>query len=108
MTIRQVVEFKPVENLHMNGNATQGENIADLVGILLGVDAVKKTEQLSAAVGCYFRVRIQHKKLSLCLVYHYKNERTQIQSKLHRPATCSEYLSSLPFAVVSENGMKDA
>jgi putative endopeptidase len=29
----------------VNGNATQGENIADLGGILLGWDAFKKTEQ---------------------------------------------------------------
>ena len=29
---------------HINGNATQGENIADLGGMLLGLDAFKKTD----------------------------------------------------------------
>jgi putative endopeptidase len=43
MIIRQFDEFNPVDTLHVNGNATQGENIADLGGILLGLDAFKKT-----------------------------------------------------------------
>jgi putative endopeptidase len=41
--IRQFNEFNPVDTLHINGNATQGENIADLGGLLLGIDAFKKT-----------------------------------------------------------------
>jgi putative endopeptidase len=42
--IRQFSEFNPVDTLHVNGDATQGENIADLGGLLLGLDALKKTE----------------------------------------------------------------
>lgn len=42
--IRQFNEFSPVDTLHVNGDATQGENIADLGGLLLGLDAFKKTE----------------------------------------------------------------
>lgn len=34
-----------VYGLHVNGKATQGENIADLGGIAIGVDAFKKTDQ---------------------------------------------------------------
>lgn len=41
--IRQFNEFNPVDTLHINGDATQGENIADLGGLLLGLDAFKKT-----------------------------------------------------------------
>ena len=42
--IRQFNEFTPVDTLHVNGEASQGENIADLGGVLLGLDAFKKTE----------------------------------------------------------------
>lgn len=34
-----------VYGLHVNGKATQGENIADLGGIAIGLDAFKKTDQ---------------------------------------------------------------
>lgn len=41
--IKQFNEMIPVDNLHINGSATQGENIADLGGMLLGLNAFKKT-----------------------------------------------------------------
>jgi putative endopeptidase len=44
MIVRQFNEFVPVDTLHVNGSATQGENIADLGGMLLGLDAFKKTD----------------------------------------------------------------
>lgn len=43
--IEQFNEFVPVDDKHVNGEATQGENIADLGGLLLGLDAFKKTAQ---------------------------------------------------------------
>lgn len=43
--VKQFNEFMPVDTIHVNGDATQGENIADLGGLLLGLDAFKKTEQ---------------------------------------------------------------
>jgi putative endopeptidase len=42
--IRQFNEFNPVDTLHINGSATQGENIADLGGLVIGLDAFRKTE----------------------------------------------------------------
>ncbi|HLG40736.1 MAG TPA: M13 family metallopeptidase, partial [Chitinophagaceae bacterium] len=41
--VKQFNDYEPVRNYHINGNATQGENIADLGGILLGIEAFKKT-----------------------------------------------------------------
>jgi len=43
--VQQFNEYIAVDNLHVNGDATQGENIADLGGILLGWEAFKKTEE---------------------------------------------------------------
>jgi putative endopeptidase len=42
--IRQFNEFVPVDTLHVNGNATQGENIADLGGLVIAWDAFIKTD----------------------------------------------------------------
>jgi len=42
--VRQFNEFIPVDTIHVNGDATQGENIADLGGLLIGWDAFIKTE----------------------------------------------------------------
>lgn len=45
LIVRQYDGYVAVGDLHVNGNATQGENIADLGGVLLGWEAFKKTEQ---------------------------------------------------------------
>lgn len=43
--VKQFDEYEPLPGYHINGKATLGENIADLGGILLGIEAFKKTEQ---------------------------------------------------------------
>jgi putative endopeptidase len=43
--VKQFNEYEPVKGYHINGKATLGENIADLGGILLGIEAFKKTDQ---------------------------------------------------------------
>jgi len=48
MIVRQFDEYVVVDSLHVNGEATQGENIADLAGMLLGWDAFTQTEQYKA------------------------------------------------------------
>ena len=45
MIVRQFDEFIAVDSLHINGNMTQGENIADLAGTVMGYEAFKKTNQ---------------------------------------------------------------
>ncbi len=45
MMIKQYNEFVPLDTLHVNGEWTLSENIADLAGLLICLDAFKKTEQ---------------------------------------------------------------
>ena len=45
MIVRQFNEFIAVDSLHVNGELTQGENIADLGGVIMGYEAFKKTDQ---------------------------------------------------------------
>jgi putative endopeptidase len=43
--VKQFNAYEPLPGLHINGRASLGENIADYGGLLLGLDAFKKTEQ---------------------------------------------------------------
>ncbi len=45
MIVRQFNNFIAVDTLHVKGDQTQGENIADLGGIVMGYEAFKKTNQ---------------------------------------------------------------
>jgi len=43
--VRQFNGYQVLDSLHVNGKATAGENIADLGGIVIALDAFKQTEQ---------------------------------------------------------------
>jgi len=43
--VAQFDAFEPLPGMHVNGKASLGENIADLGGVLVGLDAFEKTEQ---------------------------------------------------------------
>ena len=43
--VKQFNAFEPLPGLHINGEASLGENIADFGGLMIGIDAFKKTEQ---------------------------------------------------------------
>jgi putative endopeptidase len=43
--VKQFDAYTPLPGLHINGKASLGENIADYGGLLLGLEAFKKTEQ---------------------------------------------------------------
>ena len=45
MIVHQFDNYIAVDSLHINGEITQGENIADLGGIMMGYEAFKKTNQ---------------------------------------------------------------
>ena len=43
--VKQFNAYEPLPGLHINGQASLGENLADFGGVLLGLDAFKLTEQ---------------------------------------------------------------
>jgi putative endopeptidase len=45
MIVKQFNDYIAVDSLHINGELTQGENIADLGGVIMGWEAFKKTKQ---------------------------------------------------------------
>jgi putative endopeptidase len=45
MIVKQFNDYIAVDSLHINGSLTQGENIADLGGVVMGYEAFRKTGQ---------------------------------------------------------------
>ena len=45
LIVSQFNKFEPLKGKFVNGDATQGENIADLGGVVMGLEAFKKTAQ---------------------------------------------------------------
>jgi len=103
MIINQFGEFEPVKGFHINGSATQGENIADLGGIVLGLDAFKKTEQYKKGEKINGLTPVQRYFLGYALGWlgHEREEilRNQVMTDVHSPA---KYRVNGPFADVDE------
>ena len=88
--IRQFSEFNPVDTLHINGNATQGENIADLGGMLLGLDAFKKSETFKKNEKIAGFTPLQRYFLGYALGWMYQERKeklaSQVMTDVHAPA----------------------
>ncbi len=48
LIVSQFSKFEALPNKFVNGDATQGENIADLGGVVMGYEAFKKTKQFTS------------------------------------------------------------
>jgi putative endopeptidase len=88
--IQQFNEMMPVDTLHINGEATQGENIADLGGLLLGIDAFKKTEAYKKGEKLHGYTPMQRYFLGYAYswMYEHRKERisNQVMTDVHAPA----------------------
>jgi putative endopeptidase len=88
--INQFNEFMPVDTLHVNGDATQGENIADLGGLLLGIDAFKKTEQYKKGEKINGYTPMQRYFLGYAYGWLYATRKellaTQLKTDVHAPS----------------------
>ena len=101
--VKQFNEFIPVDTSHINGKATLGENIADLGGILLGLEAFKKTEQFRKNEKIAGLTPLQRYFLgySLGWMMHERKEAlaNQLLTDVHSPA---KYRVNGPFASVDD------
>ncbi len=90
LIVKQFNEFVPVDTLHINGNATQGENIADLGGLLLGLDAFKKTNayKKNETIGGLNALQRYFMGYALGWMYQERNESlaSQVMTDVHSPA----------------------
>ena len=88
--IKQFNEMIPVDTLHINGNATQGENIADLGGMLLGLDAFKKTEAYKKGEKINSLTPLQRYFLGYAYGWLYEERKeslsSQVMTDVHSPA----------------------
>lgn len=90
LIIKEFNEFNPVDTLHVNGDATQGENIADLGGLLLGLDAFKKTDAYKENKKIAGLTQLQRYFLGYAYgwLYTERKERlaNQVMTDVHAPA----------------------
>ncbi len=88
--IKQFNEYNPVDTLHINGDATQGENIADLGGVLLGLDAFKKSDLYKSGkeIGGLTPLQRYFLGYSYSWMFMVRKERlaNQVMTDVHSPA----------------------
>jgi putative endopeptidase len=88
--IAQFNSYVVLDSMHINGKATIGENIADLGGIEIGLDAFKKTEQYKSGQKVAGLTPLQRYFLGYALgwMVQQRNERlaNQILTDVHAPA----------------------
>ena len=90
MLVAQFDEYLAVDTMHVRGEATLGENIADLGGVVLGLKAFKKTEQFKKGEEIAGYTPLQRYFLGYALGWmtQQRKERLarQIMTDVHAPA----------------------
>ena len=101
--VRQFGEYEPIEGYKINGKATLGENIADLGGILLGMEAFKKTAQFKEQkpISGYTPMKRYFMGYALGWLGHDREEtqRNRLLTDVHSPG---KYRVNGPFTSVDE------
>ncbi|MFL5510088.1 MAG: M13 family metallopeptidase, partial [Gemmatimonadaceae bacterium] len=87
---RQFDAYEPMPGLHINGKAGLGENIADYGGVLLGLDAFKKTAQYKEGKKIGGLTPLQRYFLGYAIGWMSQQRdealRSQLLSDVHSPA----------------------
>ncbi len=88
--VKQFDAYEPLPGLHINGKASLGENIADYGGILLGLDAFKKTDQFKKGEKIGDLTPTQRFFLGYALGWLYQQQEARLRrsllSDVHAPA----------------------
>jgi putative endopeptidase len=88
--VGQFNAYAPLQGLHINGKASLGENIADYGGVLLGLDAFKKTDQYRKGESIAGLTPVQRYFLAYALSWmdhqHEASLRRGLLSDVHAPA----------------------
>jgi putative endopeptidase len=88
--VRQFNHYTLLDSMHINGKATAGENIADLGGIVIGLDAFKKTKQYKEGKKINGLTPVQRYFLGYALGWqmHVRDESlaSQLLTDVHSPA----------------------
>jgi putative endopeptidase len=90
LLVNQFNKMIPVDTLHINGKATLGENLADLGGILIGLDAFKQTEAYKKGEKINGLTPLQRYFMGYALGWLSQTRKEQLASQLltdvHSPA----------------------
>ena len=88
--VKQFNGYTLLDSLHINGKATAGENIADLGGIVIGLDAFKKTKEYKEGKKVAGLTPVQRYFLGYALGWqmHVRDESlaSQLLTDVHSPA----------------------
>ncbi|MEO8086431.1 MAG: M13 family metallopeptidase [Bacteroidota bacterium] len=88
--IDQFSNYVVLDSMHVNGKASLGENIADLGGIAIGMDAFKKTDQFKKGEKINGLTPMQRYFMGYALgwLHHQRDEAlaNQIMTDVHAPA----------------------
>ena len=87
--VKQFDAYEPLPGLHVNGRASLGENIADYGGILIALDAFKKTDQYKQGKKIAGYTPLQRFFLGYALSWLYEareeSQRQHLLSDVHAP-----------------------
>jgi putative endopeptidase len=90
LLVKQFNAYEPIKGIHINGAACLGENIADLGGVLLGLDAFKQTETYKKGIKVAGQTPMQRYFLAYTLSWldeqRPESLRRQLLSDVHAPA----------------------
>ena len=90
LLVQQFNKMTPVDTMHINGRATLGENLADLGGILIGLDAFKQTEAYKKGEKINGLTPLQRYFMGYSLGWLYQTRKEELASRLltdvHSPA----------------------